>query len=162
MTVTDLLREIERLDLPHCRHSGRVSPVEKPGPVVDSLLCVDGATWFDAPPDIAEFCAYGTPWSLCTIQLEWPDISKMPALLATPRIAELIDADFDRGLLLVDEATKANSVLFAYDDLNAIFQRAYIVFTDPLNYFVLDAGSEIARYDTIGDYLAFWKDVVAI
>ena len=161
MSITDLLAEIQTLNAPYCdAESQSAKPGKSAGPV-ERLLCADGSTWIEAPEDIQEFYQFGSPWSLCSVEQVWLSAAEMPDLLKNPNISELLCSDFDKGLLLFEPAKKNNSVLFAYDYLPSIFQRAYFVFPEPRSYFVLDAGSEIVRYENIEAYLTFWRDVVA-
>lgn len=159
MRVTQLLEEIERLNRNDSEAAAEFGPL-KLGPrgiEIHELVCVDGHTTVTSSPQIREFYAYATWWRHCSVQLEWCDPHTAREWNDHGPVREMIVSDTTPRALTPAGLTPSSTVLFALDDLDAPFDRAYFAFDGRAEPQVIYAGSEISIFDDLIGYLESWQ-----
>ncbi|MCT2585858.1 hypothetical protein [Actinophytocola gossypii] len=73
----------------------------------------------------------------------------------------MVDGDFRRGNISVSGMSPSNSVLFALDNRDAPFDRAYLVFDGAPEPRVVYAGSEVSEFEDLHAYLTSWLRTLA-
>lgn len=134
------------------------------GEEIKRLLSVDGITCINTSPCVQEFYKFSCYWKHNSVELFWLDPKELGAIYKTNSIANMILGDYGpSGTFNEINVTRSNTALFAVDDLQSPFQRAY--FWDngiDIELKVIDAGSEVEVYDTVGEYVAYWRQVFEV
>ncbi|SOD62879.1 hypothetical protein SAMN06297387_10842 [Streptomyces zhaozhouensis] len=162
MCVTRLLEQIERLNRDDSEAAAEFGPLMlgPRGVEIDELVCVDGRTTVTSSPQIREFYAYATWWRHCSVRLEWRDPHTTREWNGHGPVREMIVSDTAPGFLTPAGLTPSSTVLFALDDQDAPFERAYFTFDGRAEPQVVYAGSEVSVFDDLTGYLESWRQTL--
>ncbi|SEE12287.1 hypothetical protein [Ruania alba] len=162
MRLVTLLEQIELINRDDLDAAMEFGPLElgPRGITVHELLCVDGRSRVATSPQVAEFYAYALWWKHCSVELEWCDPQHSAELVAQPPVRQMITADIAHQDLQIPGLAPSTAVLFALDNRESPFERAYFVFdiSEPR---VVHAGSEISVFDDLTGYLESWRRSLA-
>ncbi|UFU07463.1 hypothetical protein [Ruania halotolerans] len=160
MSVTQLLEEIERINGDDLDAAAEFGPL-KLGPrgvVLEELVCADRRTRVVPSPQVREFYAYAAWWEHCSVQLEWCNQATIEELYAHSPVQDMLAADCAPGFLTTSGLSPSSIVLFAIDDRDAPFERAYFNVDGGGEPQVVYAGSEVSVFDDLAGYLQSWLD----
>lgn len=128
------------------------------GVKIESILAIDRETKILTSSKLVEFYRFSKSWKHVVVELEWIDPDQLPILYAKEKIEKMIRNDISNGILKSDPSQYS---LFAVDDLDQPFQRAYLQQKNGGSELsVIDAGSEIKEFSDVEEYVTFWKDVI--
>lgn len=164
MSLIDDLEKIQQANDADVESISEFDPQET-GPSnfdIENILAVDMRTKVQTTPLVKKFYSFARYWQHSSIELIWLDPYIAGEIYRMEMVAQMINNDFGVGGALEGfDTDRAHCVLFAVDDLSAPYQRAYFLSNaqdDELK--VVDAGSEITKYQNIAEYIAYWKLVI--
>lgn len=123
------------------------------------LTAFDGQSRHRLSPQLQAFFGFANGWRHTTIELTWLAVDAFPTVKDESKVARLASRDLSGSDQIANAGTE-NVALFAVDDPEQPFQRAYFVFGDRVEPEVCDLGSEHVSYASLEEYLEFWARVM--
>lgn len=164
MKISNLLSKIKSLN---ARDTENISlygeqQLGENGIEINSLLSIDRKTIIPTSQLQREFYKFSAGWKHCAIELYWPDPRSLRSFYQLPSVADTIESDLSDKIDQMEFLTDDCFVLFAVDDADSVFQRSYFVHVgEKVEPKIMDCGSEIKLFDSLEEYLEFWRDVIA-